>query len=92
MKNYILYEDGSKEELIGYSTINGNILGAYAPSGYYTWHEEIIQHPESGLCCKVPVFEKRILVEDYYDKSHIDYIRVNNIKEIVIEFPNKETL
>ena len=90
--DYILYEDGSKEEIIGYSTINGNILGVYAPSGYYTWHEEIIQHPESGLRYKIPVFEKRILIEDYFGKSHIDYIRVNDIKEISIEFPNNEAL
>ena len=89
--NYILYEDGSKEQIINYNIIDGHLCGVYAPSGYYTFYEVTHQRPESGLCCKVPVFEKRIIIEDDYDE-HWDYINVNNIKEIVIEFPNNEAL
>ena len=84
--NYILYEDGSKEQIINYNIIDGHLCGVYALSGYYTFYEVTNQHPESGLCCKVPVFEKRVVYEDDYGE-HWDYIKVNNIKEIVMEFP-----
>ena len=82
--NYILYEDGSKEQIINYSIIDGNLCGVWAPSGYYTFYEVITRHPESGLCIKLPVFEKRILFEDnLYGKIRTEYIQVNNIKEVV---------
>lgn len=86
--NYILYEDGSKEQIINYSIIDGHLCGVWAPSGYYTFYEVITRHPESDLCIKLPVFEKRVVYEDGYGEHWVDYIRVNNIKEIVIEFPN----
>ncbi len=88
MNNYILYEDGSKEPIINRSVIDGHLCGVYTPSGYYTFYEVLNHHPESGLYYKVPVFEKRRIVEDDYGE-HWDYIKVNNIKEVVIEFPNK---
>lgn len=84
--SYILYEDGSKEQIINYKFADGGACSFYAPSGFYKFYEVVMQHPESGLYCKVPVFEKRVVYEDDYDE-HWDYIKVNNIKEIVIEFP-----
>ena len=87
--NYILYEDGSKEPIVNYNIIDGHLCGVYAPSGYYTFYEVINQHPETRLYYKVPVFEKRVVYEDDYG-THWGYIRVNNIKEIAIEFTNNE--
>ena len=91
MKNYILYTDGSKEPVVNYSIIDGHLCGVYAPSGYYTFNEVIERHPESGLSYMVPIFERHERFERNGFEETV-YIRVNNIKEIVIEFPNKETL
>lgn len=92
MNNYILYEDGSKEQIINYSIIDGHLCGIWSSSGdYYIFHEVITKHPKSGLCVKLPIFEKRIIVEDnLYRQRRTEHIRVNNIKEVVIEFPSSE--
>ncbi len=76
MNNYILYTDGSKEQIINYSIIDGHLCGVWSSSGdYYTFREIVTRHPESGLYVKLPLFEKRIIVEDnLYGQRSVDYI------------------
>lgn len=92
MDNYILYTDGSKEQIINYSIIDGHLCGIWSSSGeYYTFREIVTRHSERGLCARLPLFEKRIIVEDnLYSQRSVEYIIVNNIKEVVIKFPTSE--